>query len=107
MSNLTEGQPSYPPAVPAPQTSTMAIVSLVTGILGWFALPLIGGIIAVVCGTIARKEIKNSRGLFTGDGMAIAGIVLGSINIAMVALFLCCWLGSVFLFLLPLGNILQ
>lgn len=84
----------------------MAIVSLVVGILSWFILPFVGGIIAVFSGIVARKEIKTSGGQFTGDGMAIAGLVLGYSNIAVYALVFLCILAS-FIMILPAGLLNQ
>jgi hypothetical protein len=81
--------PSYQPPPPggpgAPggygqpqQTSPLAIVSLVLGILG---IPCCGffvlGIGAAITGFIARKQISESQGRLKGSGMAMAGIVLG------------------------------
>ena len=64
----------------APQTSALAIVSLVAGILGliWF-----GSIIAVICGHIARSNIRNSEGALNGDGLAVAGLILGYIGLVI------------------------
>jgi hypothetical protein len=75
-----------PPAPPAPppmplaapkQTSTMAIVSLVSGILGWTLIPWLGSIVAIVTGHMARSEIKRNAETTEGDGLAITGLVLG------------------------------
>jgi hypothetical protein len=46
----------------SPPNSTMAIVSLVAGILGLTILPLIGGIVALYTGYSARREIEDSYG---------------------------------------------
>jgi hypothetical protein len=40
-------------------TNTMAIVSLVSGILSWFMFPVIGALVAVVAGHMARNEISH------------------------------------------------
>jgi uncharacterized membrane protein len=37
------------------------------------------GVVAVVLGFIARGEIRRSNGQQTGDGMALAGIIMGAI----------------------------
>ena len=68
---------------PLRQTSTMAIVSLVSGMLGWTLLPLIGSVVAIVTGHIARAEIRRNPQSLEGDGLAVAGLVLGY---AMVAI---------------------
>ena len=66
---------------PAPRTSTAAVISLVFGILSWFALPLVGGVVAVVTGHVARGEIRRSAGAVDGDALAVAGLVLGWTNL--------------------------
>ena len=68
------------------QTSTLAIISLVAGILGWTVLPFLGSIAAVICGHMARKEIRLAPDRLEGDGLAIAGMVLGYLSIAMAVL---------------------
>ncbi|KAF1707954.1 DUF4190 domain-containing protein [Pseudoxanthomonas sacheonensis] len=62
--------------VPVRQTSTLAVVSLVSGILGWTLLPFLGSLVAIVTGHMARKEIRQDPAL-DGDSMAIIGLVLG------------------------------
>jgi Domain of unknown function (DUF4190) len=69
----------------AQRTSGFAIASLVLGIAGFFVLPLILSILAVVFGNKAREEIRANPGV-GGDGLATAGLVLGWIGIAMAAL---------------------
>jgi type II secretory pathway pseudopilin PulG len=70
----------------APQkTSSMAIASLIFGILFIF-FPL--SIPAIVFGHIALSQIKKSSGRMGGRGMAIAGLVLGYLGIAMIPLIL-------------------
>ena len=64
-------------------TSTMAVVSLVSGIAAWCMLPVIGSIVAIVCGHLARGEIRRSQGQLDGDGLAVAGLVLGYVQIVM------------------------
>ena len=74
------------------QTSVLAVLSLVFGILGWTLLPGLGAIVAVVTGHIARAEIRRAPQTLEGDGLAIAGLVLGwlgiVLGIALVALLL-------------------
>ncbi len=83
--------PSYPPAYPSavPQTSTLAIVSLVSGIGAWVILPFIGAIVAVITGHMARNQIRESGGQLTGDGLATAGLVLGYLQIGLTVLAVC------------------
>ena len=70
-------------------TSTTAILSLVFGIICWFALPFIGAIVAIVCGHIARGEIRRAPpGTIEGEGLAIAGMILGYCHLALIAMFI-------------------
>ena len=81
--------PPPAPAMPAPvarPTSTLAIASLVAGVLSWLLMPFVAGIVAVVCGHMARGEIRRSNGNVDGDGMAVAGLVLGWVNIVLCVL---------------------
>lgn len=68
------------------QTSSLAITSLVSGLLGWTFLPLVGSLVAIVTGHMARAEIQRSNGQMEGDGLAIAGLVMGWLVIAISAL---------------------
>jgi hypothetical protein len=79
-----------PPPAPAQSTETsgMAIASLVMGIAGWTLMPLIGGILAIIFGHMARGDIRQRPGELTGDGLALAGIILGWLAIG-VFLLLC------------------
>jgi hypothetical protein len=58
---------------PAAQPSGKAIASLV---LSLFGISLIG----LILGYNARTEIRNSQGRIGGDGMALAGIIIGWIG---------------------------
>ena len=71
---------------PIRQTSVLAIVSLIAGILGWSLLPFLGSIGAVITGHMARSEIRRAPDRLEGDGLAIAGLVLGYLSIAMAVL---------------------
>lgn len=62
--------------IPVRQNSTLAVISLVAGILGWTLLPFLGSLVAIVTGHMARKEIRQNPAL-EGDTMAIIGLVLG------------------------------
>ncbi len=71
---------------PPRQTSTLAIISLVAGILGWTLLPFLGSIGAIIFGHLARGEIRRSNGQLDGDGLAITGLVLGWVNVVIAVL---------------------
>ncbi|HPX66146.1 MAG TPA: DUF4190 domain-containing protein [Anaerolineaceae bacterium] len=73
--------PPPPPPAPKKTYSVWAIVSLVAGILNFKFAPF-GAIAALVTGYVARNEIRESNGTLEGQGMAIAGIVLGWVGLA-------------------------
>lgn len=80
---------SYQPTCrPGNTTSSLAVVSLVFGILAWLVLPFIGALVAIICGHLARGEIRRSPldNRVEGDGMAVAGLVLGYIQLAFCVL---------------------
>ena len=86
----TYGQPptGYPPQHAPPQvTNTNAVVALVAGIASWVLLPVLGAIVAVVVGHMARQQIRRDP-YQAGDGMAVAGLVLGWIQIGLALLAL-------------------
>ena len=78
-----------PPAAAARPSSTSAILSLIAGILGLTLFPVLGSILALVAGYAARSEIRAADGALGGEGLAIAGIVLGWIGVAGMVLGLC------------------
>ena len=79
---------------PVRTTSIPAILSLIFGIICWMALPFVGAIVAIVLGHIARSEIRRSPpGTLEGDGMALAGLILGYAHIALVFLVILTFLG--------------
>jgi hypothetical protein len=43
----------------------------------------LGAILGIVFGFIARGQIKRSNGTQRGDGMALAGIIIGFVGIAI------------------------
>ena len=68
-----------------PRTSTMAVISLIFGILCWVGLPFIGAVVAVICGHAARAEIRRvPPGTIDGDGMAVAGLILGWVHLIFI-----------------------
>jgi len=81
-----------PTPAPVTKTSTMAIVSLIAGITGWSILPFLGSLVAIITGHMAQSEIKKSGGMITGKGMAVAGLILGYLAIALGLCLICVFL---------------
>lgn len=74
------GQPGGSGYQGTPRTNGLAIASLVCGIIGCFSVT---AIVAIVLGFIARNQIRESGGTQQGDGMALAGIILGFVWIGL------------------------
>ena len=98
------GQPQYgqapygqaqfgAPAFGAPQNNTLAVVSLVTGILSipalllcYLGVPL--AIAALITGFLARGQITREPARFRGTGQATAGIICGAISLVLLVLLI-------------------
>jgi hypothetical protein len=88
------GAPNAAPAYgqPAPgygqpsgaKTNVLAIVSLIASISGFVILPFVGPIVGVICGHISLGQIKKTGE--QGRGMALAGVILGYVGIALAIL---------------------
>ena len=72
-------------AVVQPSTNGMATASLVFGIISWFLCPCFGGLLAVIFGHVARGQIRRTGE--AGGGMAMAGLILGYLHLAVTAFF--------------------
>ena len=81
------------------KTNTMAIVSLVAGIVGWTAMPLLGSIVAIVTGHMARGQIRSSNGMEEGNGLALAGLLLGYTSLLLGVV------GVIFAILVLMGTV--
>ena len=71
-------------------SSTLAIVSLVSALLGFTFLPIAGSIVALITGYMARNETRSIPPKASGDGMATAGIILGWVQIGLLIIGICC-----------------
>lgn len=92
--------PLWPPPPPSsprrtfadarPRTNGLAVASLVMGLVALMIFPLIplsalGGLLALVMGGVARRQIKKSEGAMSGAEMARFGLWLGLVAV-LVAL---------------------
>jgi uncharacterized membrane protein len=87
---------------PAGSTNTTSVISLACGIGAWVALPFLLGIAAIVAGHMARAQIRREPQQ-QGDGMALAGLILGYANVVFCVLLLIA-LAVFFLFLYQAAN---
>ncbi len=71
---MSQFQPYDPAAhLTPPRTSGMAIAGFVTSFLC--------GLLGIILSAVALSEIGKSQGRLTGEGLAIAGIVIGVVTI--------------------------
>jgi Domain of unknown function (DUF4190) len=83
----------------APPTNTLAWVSLVAGILSFFGhiVPFVGGftlaLIAIIAGHVARRQIKQTGE--GGSGIAVAGMIIGYVHIAILGLIFVFFFGLI------------
>jgi type II secretory pathway pseudopilin PulG len=92
--NVPAAQTQYPqtPPYPSPvqpygqaQTDGQAVASLVLGIASLFlCLSVLAGIPAIILGHISWSRIRRSMGRLKGEGMALAGLIMGYISIPWI-----------------------
>jgi hypothetical protein len=90
--NLGANTPFQPPPAAAGQNNTLAVVSLVLGILSFFCLGILASIPAIILGYMQRNNIRNNPSEYGGGGMAMAGMILGGINLALTVILTVIWL---------------
>lgn len=69
-----------------PQNS-LALVSLIAGIASWTVAPVIASVVAIVCGHMARNQIRQTGE--DGDQLAVIGLALGYVHVALVCVGTC------------------
>jgi uncharacterized protein DUF4190 len=74
-------QPTPAPTAIARRIEPLAIVSLVLAILSWFVCLLFGSIPAIICGHLSRSKIRKSNGALRGMEIALAGLIIGYLEI--------------------------
>lgn len=69
-----------------PSVVPAAVWSLVLGVLSILCLGIVTGIPAIICGHSARSRIRKDPASASGDGMALAGLILGYLGTAVTVL---------------------
>ena len=85
-------------------SSTLAIVSLVSALLGFTFVPVVSGIVALITGYLARNETRSVPPQASGDGMATAGIILGWVQLGLLVIGICCAIAAFAFGLLGAAN---
>ena len=70
------------PVAALTQTESSAVASLVLGILGFVACPVVCSILAIVFGNQAKNRIRANPAL-EGENLAKAGIILGWVGVGL------------------------
>ncbi|MEO6062800.1 MAG: DUF4190 domain-containing protein [Thermoflexales bacterium] len=80
------------------------ILGVVAFLLQFVAVGFVPGINAIIVGNSARKSIKASNGLKTGDRSAKAGVILGWTSIVMSAVCLCIGVAALTIYVFTCGG---
>ena len=72
-----------PAPLAPPKNCGMAIASLVCGVLSMTCCGFFTGIPAIILGHLAKTKIKQSQNSLSGEGLALAGLILGYVNLAL------------------------
>lgn len=83
------------------KTNPLAVASLVLSISGFSLLPLIGSIVGLVTGYMARDDIRQNPAVYNGEGLAKVGIILGWIGILLLVLMILLVVVSFMFFVRP------
>lgn len=87
---LPENQSPISRSQPYPkddQTNVLAIVSLISSLLSWVMLPVLGAVVGVVCGHIARSQLRY-RPNEPSSIMALLGLIIGYVQLVLLVLVL-------------------
>lgn len=89
----TYGDYTGPPTVPRNGLGVASVVIGVLALLGSCTVAggVIGGVIAVIVGLVARSRV--TRGEATNGGVALTGVVLGGLAVVAGAAFIAVWIG--------------
>jgi hypothetical protein len=83
---LRPGDPG--PLFLEPVSNPWAVASLICGI-GVVVVPIISGVLAIIFGHLGLSEIHRQPAKYKGTGFAVAGLILGYLQlIAIVAIVL-------------------
>jgi hypothetical protein len=88
---MSQYHPAAGPGEDAAETNGFAIASLFLGIIWLFG---IGSLAAIVLGYLGMKEIAASNGRQGGRAIAIAGVVVGVVGLASLAILVAFLLSS-------------
>jgi competence protein ComGC len=77
-----------PQYTPPPPTDGKATASLILGIMSVICFGILAGIPAIILGHISRSNIQKSGGKLKGEGLALAGLIMGYFSLVLSLLFI-------------------
>ena len=86
--DLGANTPFQPPPAASGQDQTLAIVSLVCGVLSIVCCGAIAGIPAIITGFMAKNNVDSNPNQYGGRGFALAGMILGGISIFFTIIYI-------------------
>lgn len=66
------------------KTDDLAIISIACAVASFVILPFFAAVAAIAVGYASRERIRKSEGALEGDGLALAGILVGMFNVALI-----------------------
>src|SRR5215831_14119492 len=76
-----QAYPAQRQAYSSPSTDGHAIASLILGLSSVLCFTIFAGIPAIILGHISYSRIRRSMGRLKGEGMALAGLIMGYLSI--------------------------
>jgi len=73
--------PTYGDYPTARKTNTLAVVSLISSLVGIFILPFIGSVVGIITGHMSLSQIKRTAE--GGRGFGLAGTIVGWVGLAL------------------------
>lgn len=81
---MTDEEPAPAMTSPTAPNNPAAVVSLVSGILAWVLLPIIGALVAIVAGHTAIGQLQLPDAAERGRRAAVIGLVLGWLQLLVL-----------------------
>lgn|SRR5215831_13238096 len=70
---------------PSPETDARAVTSFVLGLISIvLLLNIFAGVPAIILGHMSRSSIRRSNGRLRGSGLALTGLILGYLSLALL-----------------------
>ena len=77
------GYVAFDPSLAPPKTAGKATATLILGLVAFLVCPVLPAIAALVVGAQAKREIRESGGALTGDGLVKAGRILAVVHLCL------------------------